>query len=146
LGPEGRAARRRAAALIPARQADPKLHEDAIERFAQAVQLVVDVRAEWDRLGRPFLAEGGSSGKVEVAHPKVRMISDAERDAERCGAAVGLEVKVPAGGQRGAMRSDDRKAALTALPSPVDLAKLRRRGEVRRKPRKLRYWFEGATF
>lgn len=89
--------------------------QDALDRYVLAVDLVERLRKAWEDDGRPVMAEGGATGRALVPHPLIAMIANAERDAARFSAALGLDpvsvgktVSKPAGGQRGASRSKDR--------------------------------------
>jgi hypothetical protein len=57
--------------------------EDAVERYARAVELAERIRAEWAKLGCPLTAEGDSTGKATVTHPLVLLLLNVERDAQR---------------------------------------------------------------
>jgi hypothetical protein len=61
------------------------LYEDALSRYEHATDLAAEVRAQWEKAGRPKLALGGSTGKADVTHPLVRLLMEAERDAARFG-------------------------------------------------------------
>jgi hypothetical protein len=57
--------------------------EDAVERYACAVELVGRIRAEWAKLGCPLTAEGGATGRAVVTHPLLLLLHNAERDEQR---------------------------------------------------------------
>lgn len=61
---------------------------DALELWRSAVELVCQIEAEWDRLGRPLTTEGGATGRAMVPHPLVRMLQEARRDVDRFGRAA----------------------------------------------------------
>lgn len=62
--------------------------DDADERYRAAVALVEKLRQAWVDEGEPVLALGGSTGRAPVPHPLIRMIQEAERDADRFAKAV----------------------------------------------------------
>lgn len=62
--------------------------DDAEQRYRDAVALVEKLRAAWAAEGEPVLALGGSTGRAPVPHPLVRMIQEAERDADKFAKAV----------------------------------------------------------
>ncbi len=62
---------------------------ESAERYADAVGLAAQLRAEWEKDGRPLTAEG--SMRQPIPHPLVKMIADADRDAAKYAAAVGLD-------------------------------------------------------
>ena len=93
---------------------------DAVLRFARAIDMVEEVRDEWNAAGRPKLFTH-SNGAV-VPHPLVKLLAESEKDAARAGRALKLEpetLKNPRGGVMGRAVSPDRKAA----PPVVKLAK-----------------------
>lgn len=84
---------------------------DAVQRYADAIALGVELRAEWEAHGRP-LTELGSM-RQPIPHPLVKMIGDADLLADRFGAKVGLAAPPPAkrvGRPRGATSAPDRVA------------------------------------
>ena len=58
---------------------------DAQARYERARELAAAIRAEWEQLGCPLLGEGGATGRALVPHPLVKMLAEAERDADRFG-------------------------------------------------------------
>ena len=93
---------------------------DAVLRFARAIDMVEEVRDEWNAAGRPKLFTH-SNGAV-VPHPLVKLLAESEKDAARAGRALKLEpetLKNPRGGVMGRAVSPDRKAP----PPVVKLAK-----------------------
>lgn len=94
---------------------DPERFVDAVLRFARAIDMVEEVRAEWVSYGRPKLFTH-SNGAV-VPHPLVKLLSDSETAAARAGRALKLEpeaLKNPRGGVQGRATAKDRTA-----PVPV---------------------------
>jgi hypothetical protein len=91
---------------------DPERFADAVLRFARAIDLVEEVRAEWNAAGRPKLFTH-SNGSV-VPHPLVKLLAESEKDAARAGRALKLEpeaIKGPRGGSNmGRATAQDRKA------------------------------------
>lgn len=117
------AAQRRARAslerLVPD-QTERELYAEAVERYVAAVALGAKIRQEWESLGEPMLEEG--SMRQPIPHPLVKMIADADREASRYSANVGLDpgVKVPGrkvGRPAGAASAPDRAAAPPKLRS-----------------------------
>jgi len=111
LGVEGRVAFEIGAKQVDS-FADPDDFAHAVSRFARAVDLVVEVRSEWDSHGRPKLFTH-TNGAL-VPHPLFKMLQSAESDAARYGRALKLEpnvIKRPGPGRPpGAVSSSDRKA------------------------------------
>lgn len=64
------------------------LQEDFEKRYEDQLELVKLLRAEWEKLGKPLLAKGGATGKADVPHPLVKMLSDAEALAHRFGQQI----------------------------------------------------------
>lgn len=91
---------------------DAEKFASAVVRFARAVDLVEEVRAEWDAQGRPKLFE--HSNKSLVPHPLLRLLQDSEAQAARAGKALKLEpnsVRVGRGRRAGENLSPDRAQA-----------------------------------
>jgi hypothetical protein len=92
--------------------ADPEDFAHAVVRFARAVDLVVEVRAEWDSHGRPKLFTH-TNGAL-VPHPLFKMLQSAESDAAKYGRALKLEPnaikRAGPGRPPGASSAPDRKA------------------------------------
>lgn len=57
--------------------------EEAELAYHRAVERVEALVGEWESLGRPLMAEGGSTGRVTVPHPLIRMIQEAEVIADK---------------------------------------------------------------
>jgi hypothetical protein len=57
--------------------------QDAQERYRRAVELAAAIRVEWEELGCPLTTEGGATGRAVVPHPLVKMMAEADRDADR---------------------------------------------------------------
>jgi hypothetical protein len=91
---------------------DPERFADAVLRFARAIDMVEEVRAEWQAAGRPKLFTH-SNGAV-VPHPLVKLLAESEKDAARAGRALKLEpesIKGARGGSHmGRATAPDRKA------------------------------------
>ncbi len=100
---------------------DADRFSDAVLRFARAIDMVEEVRDEWNAAGRPKLFTH-SNGAV-VPHPLVKLLADSEKDAARAGRALKLEpdsIKGSRGGSSmGRAVAPDRKAP----PPVVKLAK-----------------------
>jgi hypothetical protein len=62
--------------------------KEAEQRYKRATAFVTQLRKEWVKLGKPTMAEGGSTGSVLGSHPLVKMIAEAERDADRFAKAL----------------------------------------------------------
>jgi hypothetical protein len=89
---------------------DPDKFADAVLRFARAIDMVEEVRAEWISYGRPKLFTH-TNGAV-VPHPLVKLMAESEKDAARAGRALKLEpeaLKNPRGGVKGRAVAPDRK-------------------------------------
>jgi hypothetical protein len=118
LGPDGRRAFEIGAKQVDS-FADPDDFAHAVTRFARAVDLAVEVRAEWDSQGRPKLFTH-TNGAL-VPHPLFKMVQSAEADAAKYGRALKLEpnvIKRPGPGRPpGATSAKDRQA-----PPKVKLA------------------------
>lgn len=91
LGEAGERAWRNAVQAIEEQKAPEGRFEDAAIRYALAVDMAHELRAEWIGLGSPKLEKGGATGKVWVAHPLIKSISEAEKDAARFGSLLGLD-------------------------------------------------------
>jgi hypothetical protein len=90
---------------------DPERFADAVLRFARAIDMVEEVRAEWVSSGRPKLFTH-SNGAV-VPHPLVKLLAESEKDAARYGRALKLEpeaLKNQQGGVKGRSVAKDRQA------------------------------------
>jgi hypothetical protein len=110
LGPEGRRAFVLASRHVEGLP-DPGRFHDAVLRFARAIDLVEEVRAEWISYGRPKLFTH-TNGAV-VPHPLVKLLAESEKDAARAGRALKLEpeaLKRPPGRPTGSATATDRKA------------------------------------
>jgi hypothetical protein len=89
---------------------DPDKFTDAVLRFARAIDMVEEVRAEWISYGKPKLFTH-SNGAV-VPHPLVKLLAESEKDAARAGRALKLEpdaLKNPRGGVQGRTVAVDRQ-------------------------------------
>ena len=110
LGPDGRRAFVMASKHVDV-LADPERFADAVLRFARAIDMVEEVRAEWVSSGRPKLFTH-SNGAV-VPHPLVKLLAESEKDAARYGRALKLEpeaLKNQQGGVKGRTVAKDRQA------------------------------------
>ena len=90
---------------------EPERFADAVLRFARAIDMVEEVRAEWVSYGRPKLFTH-TNGAV-VPHPLVKLLAESEKDAARAGRALKLEpeaLKNPRGGVQGRAVAIDRQA------------------------------------
>lgn len=90
MGAEARRAWSAARAGLPPGQPVERF-EDALRRYGRTVDLAARLRAEWRALGEPVTAQGGATGQALVPHPLVKMLGEAERDAARFGAVLGLD-------------------------------------------------------
>ena len=110
LGPHGRRAFVMASRHVANLPDDERFH-DAVLRFARAIDMVEEVRAEWISHGRPKLTEY-SNGAL-APHPLVKLLAESEKDAARAGRALKLEpeaLKRPPGRPTGSATAVDRKA------------------------------------
>lgn len=104
---------------------DPERFSDAVLRFARAIDMVEEVRAEWVSYGKPKLFTH-TNGAV-VPHPLVKLLADSEKDAARAGRALKLEpesLKNPRGGVQGRTVAKDRVARPVvelAKPRPKEI-------------------------
>jgi hypothetical protein len=69
--------------------------EDAVRAYEDANERLEVLKAEWERLGRPILAEGGSTGRVPVVHPLLKAINEAEVIADRLRERVRVKHRGP---------------------------------------------------
>jgi hypothetical protein len=109
LGPHGRRAFALASRHVSSLVEADRFH-DAVLRFARAIDLVEEVRAEWISYGRPKLFTH-TNGAV-VPHPLVKLLAESEKDAARAGRALKLEpeaLKRPPGRPTGSATATDRK-------------------------------------
>jgi hypothetical protein len=97
-----------------------KLYADQRDRYADACATAARLRAEWEGLGSPALIVGVRD--QETPHPLVKMIAEAEREAQRYAVALGLDLSPaksaarPAGGRpKGSTSAPDRPS--TAEPT-----------------------------
>ena len=102
---------------------------EAVVRYARAVDLADRLHSEWVREGRPSVVRF-TNGSL-ARHPSVRLMSDANRDAAKCEAAVFLDLASAArrrpGGQTGSHRAPDRQAEpprLVRAPEPAKLTRI----------------------
>ena len=110
LGPHGRRAFVLASRHVASLPNADSFH-DAVLRFARAIDMVEEVRAEWISHGRPKLTEY-SNGAL-APHPLVKLLAESEKDAARAGRALKLEpeaLKRPPGRPVGSATASDRKA------------------------------------
>ena len=98
LGAEGRRAFVMASEHVE-KLPDPERFADAVLRFARAIDMVEEVRAEWIAEGRPKLFTH-SNGAV-VPHPLVKLLADSEQAAARAGRALKLEPEAIKGNRGG---------------------------------------------
>jgi hypothetical protein len=101
---------------------DAERFYDAVLRFARAIDLVEEVRAEWVDYGKPKIAQYPNGALAP--HPLVKLLAEAEKDAARAGRALKLEpesLKNPRGGVQGRAVAKDR------VSSPVVELNPRRR-------------------
>jgi hypothetical protein len=102
---------------------DPDRFADVVLRYARAIDMVEEVRAEWIAEGRPKLFTH-SNGAV-VPHPLVKLLADSEQAAARAGRALKLEpdaIKGPRGGSpMGRQSAPDKK-----LPPVIKLSSKRK--------------------
>lgn len=91
LGEAGDRAWREACQAIEEQSAPEGRFEEAAIRYAIAVDMAHELRSEWEGLGSPKLEKGGATGKVWVAHPLIKAISETHKDAARFGALLGLD-------------------------------------------------------
>lgn len=109
LGPDGRRAFVMASRHVANLPDDERFH-DAVLRFARAIDMVEEVRAEWISHGRPKLTEY-SNGAL-APHPLVKLLAESEKDAARAGRALKLEpeaLRRPPGRPTGSATAVDRK-------------------------------------
>jgi hypothetical protein len=102
---------------------DPDRFADAVLRFARAIDMVEEVRAEWISEGRPKLFTH-SNGSV-VPHPLVKLLADSEQAAARAGRALKLEPDSIKGARGGSPMG--RAVAKDRVSSPVVELNPRRR-------------------
>ena len=61
---------------------------EAEARYRRAGELVEKIRARWMEEGEPLTTQGGATGRALVPHPLVKMLAEAERDADRYSRAL----------------------------------------------------------
>ena len=94
---------------------DAERYADSVLRYARAIDMVEEVRGEWNDAGRPKLFTH-SNGAV-VPHPLVKLLADSEKDAARAGRALRLDPEIaknPRGGVKGRVTSPDK-----IMPPPM---------------------------
>jgi P27 family predicted phage terminase small subunit len=117
LNPTGRAAWRRAVAVLRELGEDPGLSAEPLAAFARAAGDAAELRAQWRAAGSPATTDG-SAGQL-VAHPIVPLLERSERWAHELGEALGLDPqsrrklarRVGSGRPPGAASAPDRVAA-----------------------------------
>lgn len=97
--------------VIEALGDDAEGRMDAIERYANAVQLERKLYDEWTRLGQPATEFGGTTGRNIVEHPLVQAIARASAAAAKLSEQLGTAKRVGAGRPAGAVSAPDRVAA-----------------------------------
>ncbi len=92
---------------------DPDIHRDALERFARTAQLADGIRRAWRDEGSALTIE--YSNGMLAPNPLLRMLRDAELDAQRFGLAVGLDATKQGrpGRPSTAVVKPDRKSRIT---------------------------------
>ena len=92
--------------------------EHARLRYQNQVELVRELRREWETLGYPATALGGATGKAIVAHPLALAIQAAEVRANTFLRSC-LDKRAP-GRPRGTPQAPDRINPRVRLVSPED--------------------------
>ncbi len=69
--------------------------EDLELAYRRAVERVEALNAEWERLGCPPTAVGGSTGRATVAHPLIGAIAEAEALADKLRARLSKRHRGP---------------------------------------------------
>jgi len=59
------------------------MSEDARERYEVAKVRRALIVAEWEQLGRPVMTLGGATGRAQVPHPLLKVMSDADGLCDR---------------------------------------------------------------
>lgn len=91
LNAAGKRAWKQAMAVLDEQAAPAERFIEAAVRYARAVDFADRVQRQHKQEGYPTLAQGGATGSAVVPHPLVRIVAEAERDAARFGAALGLD-------------------------------------------------------
>jgi hypothetical protein len=102
---------------------DPERFADVVLRYARAIDMVEEVRAEWVAEGRPKLFTH-SNGAV-VPHPLVKLLADSEQAAARAGRALKLEPDAIKG-SRGGSPMGRQSAPDKKLPPVIKLSSKRK--------------------
>ena len=123
LDPAGRAAWRRAVAVLRSIGQDPELSQEPLAALARALGDVVRLRTQWRKAGSPGTT-AGSAGQL-VAHPLVASIERAERWAHELGESLGLDPQ--ARRKLAASSAAGRPAGAASAPDRVGSAPPRRR-------------------
>ena len=61
---------------------------ETMQRYTDAMDRRAALIAEWERLERPMLCDGGATGKAIVPHPLIAMIQAADMLCDRLGKSV----------------------------------------------------------
>jgi hypothetical protein len=93
----GKRAAQRARAALERQGHDTELMDELVNRYARFVDDAANLRAQWESLGSPGLAEGGATGSAQVAHPLLKQVQEAEKLAAQFGADCGITIKAKRG-------------------------------------------------
>jgi hypothetical protein len=93
----GKRAAQRARAALDRQGHDTELMDELVNRYARFVDDAANLRAQWESLGSPGLAEGGATGSAQVAHPLLKQVQEAEKLAAQFGADCGITIKAKRG-------------------------------------------------
>lgn len=93
----GKRAAQRARAALDRQGHDTELMDELVNRYARFVDDAANLRAQWEALGSPGLAEGGATGSAQVAHPLLKQVQEAEKLAAQFGADCGITIKAKRG-------------------------------------------------
>jgi phage terminase small subunit len=114
LGDKAREAYSTAVATLESLGEVPKDSENALHRFALAVDDEDRIRGEWDDWARPVVCMGGSTGRQLATHPLLAALDQADKRVARTAKELGLTPDArsglkSAGRPRGTSQSPDRQ-------------------------------------
>jgi len=82
----------------------------AERRYSDALEREAMLKSFWENKGFPITVLGGSTGRVEVVHPLIAAIVQAEAHTERMSRPLVEKVKRPVGRPKGSESAPDRDA------------------------------------
>jgi hypothetical protein len=101
------------------------LHDEALQRYADARDRAELLKAAWEEAGKPTIGEGGATGRAPVVHPLIKAIESAELLAEKLRPAA-EEASRALERERSSRSRDPAAAELAEMPTEKLLAEQRR--------------------